>query len=150
VSRVFIDTNIFYNILFETDLTGEARRLIESYEESRLYTSLTVVNELLYVSTRKYYRDRGLVGGSYGLRRLVAREGYPGFIVEGIRGLLDELEVEVLADEASYREVLEAARALRLLPSDAIIALTCRYNNIDVIITFDNDFKRVPWLRAVP
>ena len=49
MNKVFIDTNIFYNILFETDLTSDARKLLEDYEENKFYTSLTVVNELLYI-----------------------------------------------------------------------------------------------------
>ena len=58
MNKVFLDTNIFYNILFETSLTRKARNLLEDYEENKFYTSLTVVNELLYISTRKYYQTR--------------------------------------------------------------------------------------------
>ena len=53
MNKVFIDTNIFYNVLFETKLTRTAWKLLEEHEESRFYASLTVVNELLYISTRK-------------------------------------------------------------------------------------------------
>jgi len=49
VSSAFIDTNIFYNILFETSLTQMARKLLEEFEDRKFYTSLTVVNELLYI-----------------------------------------------------------------------------------------------------
>jgi len=38
----------------------------------------------------------------------------------------------------------------KLTPSDAVIALTCRYYGIDVILTFDEDFKRAPWLKVIP
>jgi len=72
VNKVFIDTNIFYNILFETSLTQEARKLLEDYEESKFHTSLTVVNELLYISTRKHYQTTGEISGPYSLRRLIA------------------------------------------------------------------------------
>jgi predicted nucleic acid-binding protein len=150
VNRVFIDTNVFYNILFETSLTEKARKLLEDYEESMFYTSLTVVNELLYISTRKYYQTMSQSSGPYSLRMLIARKGYPDFIINGINSLLEDLEVEVLIDEVSYRDVLETARTLRLLPSDAIIALTCKHNNIDTIITFDEDFRKVPWLKVIP
>ena len=56
MNKVFIYTNIFYNILFETSLTRKAWKLLEDYEENKFYTSLTVINELLYISTRKYYK----------------------------------------------------------------------------------------------
>ncbi len=38
----------------------------------------------------------------------------------------------------------------RLTPSDAIIALTCRHYGIDIIITFDKDFRRIPRLKVIP
>ncbi len=150
MSKVFIDTNIFYNILFETSLTQIARKLLEDYEESMFYTSLTVVNELLYISTRKHYQTTGEISGPYSLRRLIASKGYPKLIVDGIRKLLRDLEVEILIETVSYQDMIETASSLNLLPSDAIIALTCRYYGIDTILTFDEDFKRIPWLKVVP
>ena len=150
MNKVFIDTNVFYNILFETSLTRKARKLLEDYEENRFYTSLTVVNELLYISTRKYYQTLGESRGPYSLRKLIARKGYPKLIVNGIRKLLEDLEVEVLVEGVEYKVVMETASQLKLLPSDTVIALTCKRNNIDTIITFDEDFKRVPWLKVVP
>jgi len=150
VSKAFIDTNVFYNILFETSLTQIARKLIEDYEESTFYTSLTVVNELLYISTRKYYQTKGEVNGPYSLRKLIASKGYPKLIVDGIRKLLRDLEVEVLIETVSYQDMIETASSLKLLPSDAVIALTCRYYGTDTVLTFDEDFKRVPWLNVVP
>jgi predicted nucleic acid-binding protein len=81
---------------------------------------------------------------------LIARKGYPDFIINGINSLLEDLEVEVLIDKVDYKDVLEVARNLKLLPSDAIIALTCKHNNIDIIITFDEDFRRVSWLKVTP
>ena len=150
MNKVFIDTNIFYNILFETSLTRKARMLLEDYEENTFYTSLTAINELLYISTRKYYRAMEELIGPYSLRKLIVNKGYPKFIVDGIRNLLEDLEVEVLVENVEYQEVIETVRQLKLLPSDAIIALTCKRYNIDTIITFDEDFKRIPWLKVVP
>ncbi|WP_052296955.1 PIN domain-containing protein [Pyrolobus fumarii] len=101
MNGVFIDTNTFYNILFETRLTRTARRLLEDYEDIEFYTSLTVVNELLYVATRKYYQVTG-ARGPYSLRRLIADRGYPRLIVDSIRGLLEDLEVEVLVENVEH------------------------------------------------
>ncbi len=56
----------------------------------------------------------------------------------------------MLEDRASLQEVVETIKQFKLLPADAIIALTCRHYGIDVILTFDDDFRRVPWLRVVP
>jgi len=41
-------------------------------------------------------------------------------------------------------------RKYQLTPSDAIIALTCKYYGIDKIITFDKCFERIPWLNVIP
>ena len=150
MNKVFIDTNIFYNVLFETNLTRKARKLLEDYEENKFYTSLTVINELLYISTRKCYKTMEELKGPYSLRKLIVNKGYPEFIVNGIRKLLEDLEVEVLVEDVEYQDMIETASQLKLLPSDAVIALTCKHNDIDTIITFDEDFKRVPWLKVVP
>ena len=150
MNGIFIDTNIFYNILFKTSLTQTARRLLEDYEDRKFYASLTVVNELLYIATRKYYQATGEISRPYSLRRLIASKGYPELIVNGIRRLLRDLEVEVLIENVGYQDMIETASSLKLLPSDTIIALTCKHYGIDTILTFDEDFKRVPWLKAVP
>ena len=150
MNKVFIDTNIFYNILFETRLTQKARKLLEDYEENKFNTSLTVVNELLYISTRKYYQTLRELRGPYSLTKLIASKGYPEFAVSGIRKLLEDLEVEVLTENVEYQDMIETASQLKLLPSDTIIALACKHNDIGTIITFDKDFKRVPWLKVVP
>ena len=133
MNKVFVDTNIFYNILFETSLTRKARKLLEDYEGNKFYTSLAVVNELLYISARKYYQTLGESRGLYSLRKLIARKGYPEPIVNGIGKLLEDLEVDIVVENVEYRDMLETATQLKLLPSDAIIALTCKHNNINII-----------------
>lgn len=37
-----------------------------------------------------------------------------------------------------------------LLPNDALIAATCKFNNAEKLLTFDEDFKRVAWLKVTP
>ncbi len=56
--------------------------------------------------------------------------------------------MDVVNEIATYDELLETVAELRLLPSDAVIALTCRHYGIGSILTFDEDFKRVPWLKV--
>ncbi len=150
MSSVFIDTNVFYNVLFKTNLTRTARKLLEEFEDKEFYTSVTVVNELLYIATRKYYQAKGEIRGPYSLRRIIAVKGYPKLIIEGVRRLLEDLEVEVLVEDVEYKEIMNTVAHLKLLPSDAVIALTCKHYSIDTILTFDEDFKRVPWLKVVP
>lgn len=150
MSSAFVDTNVLYNILFKTSLTEKARKTLEELEDRRFYTSLTVVNELLYITTRKYYESMGEAKGPYSLRNIITDEGYPKLIIDGIQRILEDLEVEILVEHVDYKELIDTAIRFKLLPSDAIIALTCRHHNIDVILTFDTDFERVPWLRILP
>jgi len=58
-----------------------------------------------------------------------------------MRKLLKDLEVEVLVENMKYVKILDVATRLKLLPSDAVIAVTCKYYGIDAILTFDEDFK---------
>lgn len=124
--------------------------MLERYEDREYFTSLTIINELLYISVAEYYRRLGLAKGSLSLRKIMARNGYPSSIINGIKSLIEELEVKVLNENINYKEVLKTAEELKLLPSDAIIALTCRYYGTDTILTSDEDFKRIPWLKTIP
>ena len=78
MTKAFIDTDIFYNILSKNRARRESTYLLlEEYEDYRFYTSLTVVNELPCISTAKYYRERGIAKGPPTLKKLVAKRGYP-------------------------------------------------------------------------
>ncbi|MHC1568270.1 MAG: PIN domain-containing protein [Candidatus Syntropharchaeia archaeon] len=41
------------------------------------------------------------------------------------------------------------AEKYKLLPSDALIAATCKHHGIKKIVTFDPDFKKVDFLEVV-
>ena len=63
-----------------------------------------------------------------------------------LQGYFTELEV----NEGVKQAALDIMRQYGLLPNDAIIAATCKHYNIDTIITFDEDFKRILWLKVIP
>ncbi|MEB3691297.1 MAG: PIN domain-containing protein [Caldisphaeraceae archaeon] len=56
----------------------------------------------------------------------------------------------MVEDKASPHELIDVAKNFHLLPADALIALTCKHYGIDTILTFDENFKRVPWLKVIP
>jgi len=91
-----------------------------------------------------------MLKGRFGLRRLIAEQGYPREIVDAVDSLLRELNIEIISDYFDYNEYLKLIQNFKLLPNDAQIALTCGHYGIDIIFTFDEDFKRVHWLRATP
>lgn len=53
---IFVDTNVMYNIIFETRFTDRAMRFMETCQE--LVTSATVIHELIYVSIRDLCEER--------------------------------------------------------------------------------------------
>ncbi|BES82387.1 hypothetical protein PABY_19540 [Pyrodictium abyssi] len=71
---VFIDTNVFYNVLFETEYAEESQRLLETVP--RPVTSYTVVNELVLVVARKAVEREPGVRSYYGFREVIAEKGY--------------------------------------------------------------------------
>ena len=70
--------------------------------------------------------------------------------LEALRKLIEENNIAVLQDVASIEEIHETVLKYKLLPGDAIIALTCKRYGINTILTFDEDFKRIPWLKVIP
>ncbi|WP_373863060.1 PIN domain-containing protein [Aeropyrum pernix] len=46
-------------------------------------------------------------------------------------------------------EFFNVMRRFDLLPGDALIAVTARHYNIESILTFDEDFKKIPWLKVI-
>jgi len=64
--------------------------------------------------------------------------------------LLEELHVEAVRDsEEELSQIINTMNDYKLAPRDAIIALTCKYYGINTILTFDEDFKRIPWLKVI-
>ncbi|WP_148679244.1 PIN domain-containing protein [Aeropyrum pernix] len=49
-----------------------------------------------------------------------------------------------------HQEFTKTLLNYKLLPNDAQIALTCKHYEIDTILTFNEDFKIVPWLKVIP
>lgn len=146
----YIDTSFILSILFETEKSDLAEQTLETHRDLRFMISGIAVNEALYVATYEYYKRKGVIRGRYDLRKLIARQGYPREVITAVNSFLKDLSVEIVSDYFDYNEYLRIVQEFKLLPSDAQIALTCRHYGIDTILTFDEDFKRVPWLKVVP
>ena len=113
---------------------------------------MRTIEEVSYVLIRVRATRRYGVRGVHAVREVVKRHGL-GF-VEGdlgeLRNVIEDYGVEVLVDAATIEELHEVMVRYRLLPGDALIALTCKRYGIRRILTFDEDFKRIPWLQTVP
>lgn len=147
---VYLDTSIILSILLETEKYQAAEDVIASFQDKTFVTSGIALNEAFYVATFEYYRQRGLVKGRYSFREVIGKQGYPREVVELVLEFVNDLRIKVLEDYYDFKEYIQVMTTYRLLPNDAQIALTCRHYGIDTILTFDEDFKRVPWLKVVP
>ncbi len=143
MNSAFIDTNVIikYFAGFE-----EARKLLNPVLRGDLegYINVIVYSEVVFILLRL------LTGkNAYRLREdpslvsRVAREKLTDYI-EFLESYFHELEV---TNEVK-RIAFEVMRDYGLLPNDALIAATCRYYGIKTVITFDEDFERIPWLRV--
>ncbi len=80
---------------------------------------------------------------------MVSEHGYPKEIIDSVLGLVEDLEVHVIPEPQDYQEMIRIAVDYHLLPSDAIIVLTCKHYGIRKIMSFDEDFRRAPGLKVV-
>ncbi|WP_206205520.1 PIN domain-containing protein [Thermococcus sp. MV5] len=147
---IFVDTNIFYNFLFETELSPRAKEIIEMPYE--LVTSFTVLNELVYIIIRKLTERRYGIRNYFDFRKFISEKGYEPFKedLKVIFGLLDERSIAILPDYQEVSEWRKVMEKYKLLSNDALIAITCRHYGINTLATFDGDFKRVDFLEVVP
>ena len=74
---IFIDTNVFYNLLFETRFSQSARRFVESNND--LATSSNVINELISVAVRNLCEQKYNTRNYSSFRRFIAKNGYDPF-----------------------------------------------------------------------
>ena len=111
---------------------------------------MVVYNELLYIVGAKIARMKYGVKGKYSFRRHIARHGFPGEAIEKVNGFIRDFKVTMLRDYQDPDELVKTIKLYRLAPNDAQIVLTCKHSNIGTLATFDEDFKRVPWLKVVP
>ncbi|MCE4624732.1 MAG: PIN domain-containing protein [Desulfurococcales archaeon] len=146
---ILLDTNILYHIIHKTNLTEKALTLLE--DNPGEYVVDTIVhNELIYTSTLHYLEHRHGVKGAYSARKWIRKHGYPREVISVVKELIERLDIRLVQSIYTEEELYEALLKYRLLPSDAIIALTCKHYGIKKILTFDEDFKRVPWLTVLP
>ncbi len=67
-----------------------------------------------------------------------------------MNGFIKDFKVTILRDYQDPDELVETIRIYKLAPNDAQIALGCKHRGIGKLATFDEDFKRVPWLNVIP
>ena len=143
--RIFVDTSIILAFLAGQD--NRAQEIVRRIERREItgYINPLVIDETIYGYLRL---ATGLSARK--IRKLLARkdERLIGMIKNEVHPLLKLFTVLQLVAEP--REVIELIEEYGLMPTDALIVLTCRQHEMSVIATLDEDFKRVPWLKVIP
>jgi predicted nucleic acid-binding protein len=146
---IFLDTNVIYNLLFETKFSPAARRFIEHHNE--LATSSNVINELISVSVRNLCEERYNTRNYSSFRRFVVQNGYDPFKkdLDAIFQFLENSDLCILPIDEDANHWREIMQKYRLLPCDSLIVSTCISNGVKHIATFDRDFLRVDQLNVI-
>ena len=140
--KVFFDSNVFLKYLAGVE---EAKKLLDKveYNEWEGYVNDVVVSEVIYG-----YLRLALNISRYKLKEYVVK------YVDRIKELLEQdvhplfVNFEHLPTNVGIDTLIEYIAEYKLLPNDALIAVTCKAYDIKNIATFDEDFNRVPWLRV--
>ncbi len=121
-------------------------------ERRDLAVTLRIIDEILFTLTRLEAWRRHGIKRSDQLRDYVRRYGVEEFsdAISDVENLVERLGIAVLEDRGSLSEILETMRRCSLMPGDALIAVTAKHFGVDTILTFDEDFRRIPWLKVIP
>jgi len=148
---ILLDTNaIIYYLHRVEPYASKVKRIL--IERKDFAVSLRVIDEVIFTLIRLDALRVLNIKRLDQLREYIRKHGIEEFAnaLNDVEGLIEELGIIVLEDKGSLEELLEVMRSYNLLPGDALIAVTARHHGIDAILTFDEDFKRVPWLRVIP
>lgn len=143
MSSVFIDSNVIIKYFAGDSL---AKKLLEPiiYGDAIGYVNTIVISEVIFILIK-------LLTG----KKAYELKSSPETVKDALKSL--NIQIQFLREYFSELEINERVKQIAievmeeygLLPNDALIASTCRYYGIDTILTFDEDFKRVPWLKVV-
>ena len=148
---ILLDTNAIVYYLHRVEpYASKVKQIL--IEEKDLAVSLRVIDEVIFTLIRLDALRKLNIRRLDQLREYIRKHGIEKFAnaVNDVEELIEELGIVVLEDKGSLGELLEVMRSYNLLPGDALIAITARHYGIDTILTFDEDFKRIPWLKVIP
>jgi len=142
---ILLDSNaIVYCLHRVKPYASKVKRVL--IERKDLAVTLRIVDEIIFTLIRlEAWRRLGLRKLDE-LRDYVRRHGLEIFsdAINDVEELIDKLGILVLENKGSIKELVETMRRYNLLPGDALIAITAKHYGIDAILTFDEDFRRIP------
>ena len=148
---ILLDTNAIVYYLHRIEpYASKVKQIL--VEEKDFAVSLRVIDEIIFTLMRLDALRKLNIRRLDQLREYIRKHGVKEFAnaLNDVEELIEELGIIVLEDKGSLGELLEIMRNYNLLPGDALIAITARHYGIDTILTFDEDFKKIPWLKVIP
>ena len=148
---ILLDTNAIVYYLHRVEpYASEVKSVLGERED--LVVTLRIIDEVAFTLIRLEAWRRLGIRKLDQLREHIRKHGLKEFndAINDIEEMIDRLGIIVLEDKGGLTELLETTRKYSLLPGDALIAITARHYGIDTVLTFDEDFKRVPWLKVIP
>jgi len=124
---IYVDSNVFYNYLFETPLTASAFSILKD-NRGRLATSFSTVEETTYVVLRKLLSEKAGIRNRYDAKRYLKTEDGKHLIDEAftsVLALIVQYDIETVDDITSPGIVQGYAVKYGLMPRDAQIVATC-------------------------
>jgi len=146
-SEVFVDSSIFIGLHLGDP---EAKRLVKEAISGgyTLITNPVVFSETVYKVMFTLAIQDGLKG-AYDLKKHLKEYNY---VYKRVNAAFEDLAEAgflkvVPVAENTIKLASQLGEAYELLPNDSLIAATCREREIEFILTFDSDFKRIPFLK---
>jgi len=142
--RVLFDSNVFLKYLAGFQ---EAKALVDKVEDGEWegYINDIVVSEVIYgylrlsLNMSRYKLRKYIIKNNNLVRELLKNDIYPLLSI-----------FKLLPLNLDVYNIIQYIAEYGLLPNDALIAATYRIYDIDLLATFDNDFRRIPWIKVVP
>lgn len=142
---IYIDANILYNYIFETELTEYATEALSNAVPKM--TSDTAVNEAVFTTLRKLAKDEYGLNSSRSMKKYLKTVRInPSLISKAysyVKATMISYNVVIVPENVNWDDVVVLAEKYRLLPSDARILATALNNGADKLATLDRDFETV-------
>ena len=147
-SEVFVDSSVFVGLHLGDQ---RAKELVKKAIDAGhiLVTNPVVFSETVYKVMFTLAIQDGLKG-AYDLKKHL--KDYT-FVYERVKTALEELSEAgflkiVPLSENTIKLASQIGKDYELLPNDSLIAATCKEHGIELILTFDSDFERIPFLKT--
>ncbi|ALU11896.1 ribonuclease VapC2 [Ignicoccus islandicus DSM 13165] len=148
---MFLDSSIIIRYFLGD---SKAKEVLE--DDSKFAINSIVYSEVAFNLLKLLYVDKYSRYQFYDMKSAISSRDSD--LLRGYRILYSFID-ELLGEERLVflpitLEVIEEATRIAteygLLPNDSLIAATCKHYEINAIATFDEDFRRIPWLKVIP